>query len=95
MHDLNALAQRIKHWSSELGFAAVGITDCDLTRAESELEHWLDKGFHGEMDYMAAHGSKRARPAELIPGTQRIISVRLDYFPPAAADPPNEAAAGA
>ena len=87
MHDLNALAQRIKRWGSELGFAAVGIADSDLTRAESELEKWLDKGFHGEMDYMAAHGSKRARPAELIPGTQRIISVRLDYFPPAAADP--------
>ena len=87
MHDLHALAQRIKHWGAELGFAAVGIADSDLARAENDLQQWLDKGFHGEMDYMAAHGSKRARPAELIPGTQRIISVRLDYFPPAAADP--------
>ncbi len=87
MHDLNALAQRIKHWGIELGFAAVGIADSDLSRAENELEQWLDKGFHGEMDYMAAHGSKRSRPAELIPGTQRIISVRLDYFPPASATP--------
>ena len=86
MHDLHALAQRIKLWGTELGFAAVGIADCDLTRAENDLQQWLDKGFHGEMDYMAAHGVKRARPAELIPGTQRIISVRLDYFPPAAAD---------
>ena len=87
MHDLNALAQQIKHWGTELGFAAVGIADSDLSRAENELQQWLDKGFHGEMDYMAAHGNKRARPAELIPGTQRIISVRLDYFPPASADP--------
>ena len=87
MHDLNALARQIKHWGNELGFAAVGIADCELSRAENELQQWLDKGFHGEMDYMAAHGSKRARPAELIPGTQRIISVRLDYLPPAAADP--------
>ena len=87
MHDLHALAQQIKHWGAELGFAAVGIADSDLSSAESVLQQWLDKGFHGEMDYMAAHGSKRARPAELIPGTQRIISVRLDYFPPAAADP--------
>ena len=87
MHDLHALAQQIKHWGAELGFAAVGIADSDLSSVENELQQWLDKGFHGEMDYMAAHGSKRARPAELIPGTQRIISVRLDYFPPAAADP--------
>jgi epoxyqueuosine reductase len=87
MHDLNALAQRIKHWGTELGFAAVGIADSDLSRAENELQQWLDKGFHGEMDYMAAHGSKRSRPAELIPGTQRIISVRLDYFPPESANP--------
>ncbi len=71
----------------ELGFAAVGIADSDLSRAEIELQQWLDKGFHGEMDYMAAHGSKRSRPAELIPGTHRIISVRLDYFPPRSVDP--------
>ena len=87
MHDLTALAQRIKHWGTELGFAAVGIADSDLSRAEIELQQWLDKGFHGEMDYMASHGSKRSRPAELIPGTQRIISVRLDYFPPKSANP--------
>jgi epoxyqueuosine reductase len=87
MHDLDALAHDIKRWGIELGFAAVGIADCDLTRAETHLQDWLDQGFHGEMDYMAAHGSKRSRPQELIPGTQRIISVRLDYFPPDAADP--------
>ena len=87
MHDLDALARQIKHWGIELGFAAVGIAGCDLTNAEVNLQQWLDKGFHGEMDYMAAHGTKRSRPAELIPGTQRIISARLDYFPPESAAP--------
>ena len=87
MHDLEVLARQIKQWGGELGFAAVGIADCDLAHAEAGLQTWLDAGFHGEMDYMAAHGSKRSRPAELVPGTRRIISARMDYFPPAAADP--------
>ncbi|NTV88477.1 MAG: tRNA epoxyqueuosine(34) reductase QueG, partial [Burkholderiaceae bacterium] len=59
----------------------------ELGAAEAGLLAWLDQGFHGEMDYMAAHGVKRSRPAELVPGTVRIISARLDYFPPASADP--------
>jgi epoxyqueuosine reductase len=87
MHDLDALARALKRWGTELGFAAIGIADCDLTRAEAYLQDWLEQGFHGEMDYMAAHGTKRSRPQELIPGTQRIISARLDYFPPDATDP--------
>ncbi len=94
MHDqalnktkLSQLAQQIKQWGRELGFAAVGIADGDLSAAEAGLQEWLDRGFHGEMDYMAAHGTKRSRPAELVPGTVRIISARLDYFPPASADP--------
>ena len=89
MHELdsNALAQRIKQWGRELGFAEVGIADCELGAAETGLMNWLAKGFHGEMDYMAAHGTKRSRPAELVPGTLRIISARMDYFPPDAADP--------
>jgi epoxyqueuosine reductase len=85
--DLTALADQIKRWGTDLGFAAVGIADCDLTAAENELQKWLTKGFHGEMDYMATHGTMRSRPAELIPGTTRIITVRLDYFPPGSADP--------
>jgi epoxyqueuosine reductase len=85
--DLSRLAQQIKHWGRELGFAAVGIADGELSGAEAGLQAWLDRGFHGEMDYMAAHGVKRSRPAELVPGTVRIISARLDYFPPAATDP--------
>ncbi len=85
--DPGRLAQQIKQWGRELGFAAVGITDGELSTAEAGLQVWLDQGFHGEMDYMAAHGTKRSRPAELVPGTVRIISARLDYFPPASADP--------
>ena len=76
------LAQQIKVWGAELGFHGVGITDCDLGAAETELLAWLALGYHGEMDYMAKHGSKRTRPAELVPGTVRVISVRMDYFPP-------------
>ncbi|MHB1144716.1 MAG: tRNA epoxyqueuosine(34) reductase QueG [Thiobacillus sp.] len=89
MHDqdLSRLAQQIKLWGRELGFAAVGIAGCDLGAAEAGLQEWLDRGFHGEMDYMAAHGTKRSRPAELVPGTVRVISARIDYFPPASADP--------
>ncbi len=65
----------------------MGIADCELGAAETGLLDWLAKGFHGEMDYMATHGVKRSRPAELVPGTVRIISARLDYFPPASAGP--------
>ena len=85
--DLTRLATKIKQWGGELGFAAVGIADGELSAAEAGLQAWLDQGFHGEMDYMAAHGTKRSRPAELIPGTVRIISARLDYLPPISADP--------
>jgi len=81
------LAGQIKQWGRELGFAAVGIADGELSAAEAGLLAWLDQGFHGEMDYMAAHGLKRSRPAELVPGTVRVISARLDYYPPASADP--------
>ena len=80
------MARRIKDWGRELGFAAVGIADGDLSAAEADLQAWLEQGFHGEMDYMARHGTRRSRPAELVPGTVRIISARLDYFPPQAAD---------
>lgn len=76
------LAQQIKTWGQELGFQQVGITDIDLTRYEERLESWLAKNYHGSMDYMERHGTKRSRPAELVPGTQRIISVRMDYLPP-------------
>jgi len=78
---LNALARQIREWASELGFGRVGITDIDLSHAEAGLQQWLDDGCHGDMDYMAAHGMKRARPAELVPGTVRVISARMNYLP--------------
>ncbi|MBU2871206.1 tRNA epoxyqueuosine(34) reductase QueG [Colwellia sp. E2M01] len=79
--DYQALAEKIKAWGKELGFSDLGISDIDLSHHESTLERWLDQGFHGNMDYMARHGLMRARPAELVPGTVRVISVRLDYLP--------------
>ncbi|MCK9283367.1 MAG: tRNA epoxyqueuosine(34) reductase QueG [Rhodocyclaceae bacterium] len=79
-----SLAARIKDWGRELGFSAVGIAGVDLGAAEAGLQAWLNAGYHGEMDYMAAHGAKRARPAELVPGTCSVIVVRMDYLPVAA-----------
>jgi epoxyqueuosine reductase len=79
--ELAALARAIKGWGAELGFADVRIGEADLAHAEAGLQAWLDAGHHGEMDYMASHGMKRARPAELVPGTVRVISVRMDYLP--------------
>jgi epoxyqueuosine reductase len=75
------LAASIRAWGRELGFGAVGIADVDLGAAEAGLAAWLAAGFHGEMDYMARHGARRARPAELLPGTVRVISARMDYLP--------------
>ena len=75
------LADLIKTWGRELGFQQVGITDTELSAHEAHLETWLEKGYHGEMGFMAKHGTKRTRPAALEPGTQRIISVRMDYLP--------------
>nr|WP_315213813.1 tRNA epoxyqueuosine(34) reductase QueG [uncultured Duganella sp.] len=79
--NLAELALSIKRWGVELGFAEIRITDIDLSHAEAGLRAWLDAGMHGEMDYMAAHGMMRARPAELVPGTVRVISARMNYLP--------------
>lgn len=81
MTEKHALAQQIKRWANELGFQACGITKPDLSQHESQLQAWLDAGYHGEMQYMAEHGMLRARPAELHPGTLSVISVRMDYLP--------------
>ncbi len=86
MPDLVELARRVKTWGQELGFQQVGIADTDLNAAETQLLDWLARERHGEMAYMADHGTRRSRPAELVPGTLRVISVRLDYWPEAAAD---------
>lgn len=79
--DLANLSQSIKDWGRELGFQQVGIAGVDLQEHEAHLQRWLAAGHQGEMDYMAAHGSKRSRPAELVPGTLRVISLRMDYLP--------------
>lgn len=78
-HDLASLTQQIRTWCHELGFQDVGVSDVDLSADEARLKQWLAKRFHGSMSYMEAHGNKRSRPAELLPGTVRVISVRLDY----------------
>jgi epoxyqueuosine reductase len=79
--DLAALRREIVAWCSELGFQQTGISDIDLAVAEKRLAEWLARKFHGSMDYMQRHGSKRSRPEELVPGTVRVISVRMNYLP--------------
>jgi epoxyqueuosine reductase len=76
-----ALMERLREWAAALGFSQIGVADVDLSHAEPGLLQWLDNGFHGSMVYMAAHGVKRARPAELVPGTVRVITARMDYLP--------------
>jgi epoxyqueuosine reductase len=83
--DFDALAHDIKLWAAELGFDQAGIADPDLSEHEPLLADWLDQGYHGDMEYMARHGMMRARPAELLPGTLRVISVRMNYLPEQAA----------
>lgn len=80
--DRRKLTEDIKLWGEELGFQQVGISDVDLEEAGGYLKKWLENKFHGSMEYMQKHGSKRYRPDELCSGTYRIISVRMDYYPP-------------
>lgn len=79
--NFSQLALEIKQWGRELGFQQVGITDIQLDQAEQRLQEWLHKGYHGDMKYMESHGQKRYRPQELVPGTLRVISLRMDYLP--------------
>ncbi|MDP2771081.1 MAG: DUF1730 domain-containing protein, partial [Giesbergeria sp.] len=72
---------QIQQWARELGFSQIGVAGVDLSSAEDGLMQWLEQGFHGEMHYMATHGLKRARPAELVPGTVSVITARMDYLP--------------
>ena len=71
----------IGRWGRELGFSQIGVAGVDLSSAEPGLLEWLERGFHGEMAYMQSHGLKRARPAELVPGTLSVITARMDYLP--------------
>ncbi|MBK6982486.1 MAG: tRNA epoxyqueuosine(34) reductase QueG [Betaproteobacteria bacterium] len=76
-----ALAQHVKRWGLEAGFDAVAVSGIDLAREEARLLEWLGRGWHGAMDYMARHGTRRARPAELVPGTASVVTVRMNYWP--------------
>jgi epoxyqueuosine reductase len=79
--DPHQLLAQIRKWAGESGFSQIGVAGVDLSSAEPGLTQWLAQGFHGSMDYMAAHGLKRARPAELVPGTVSVITARMDYLP--------------
>jgi epoxyqueuosine reductase len=79
--DLYRLSRRIKAWGRALGFQQVGIAGIELADDEARLLEWLRRGRHGDMAYMARHGTKRSRPARLVPGTLRTVSVRMDYLP--------------
>ncbi|MDX1624956.1 MAG: tRNA epoxyqueuosine(34) reductase QueG [Wenzhouxiangellaceae bacterium] len=78
------LVAEIRTWGRELGFQQVGIAGTDLALEERRLAEWLDTGRHGEMEWMARHGTKRTRPGELVPGTRSVIVARMDYLPPGA-----------
>jgi epoxyqueuosine reductase len=79
--DYNALMLRIREWALELGFQQVGVADAHLGEDEERLLQWMQQGRHGEMQYMHRYGSSRARPSDIVPGTVRVISARMDYLP--------------
>ena len=81
-----ALVAAVRRWAAELGFARVGVAAIDLAADEAHFLAWLEAGFQGEMAYMSRHGSKRSRPAELVPGTVSCLSLAMDYWPASAAD---------
>src|SRR6185503_5054565 len=85
--DFDALSLSIKAWGQELGFQQLGISGVELPEDERRLLDWLEAGRHGDMTYMEQHGTRRSRPPELVPGTIRVISARMDYWPGAAEDP--------
>jgi epoxyqueuosine reductase len=80
--DGDEILARIRGWAAELGFQAVGVADTELGEHETHLQRWLAEGRHGTMEWMARHGTRRSRPAELRPGTLCVISARMDYLPP-------------
>jgi epoxyqueuosine reductase len=79
--DLAALKRAIAGWAAELGFRQIGVAGVELGEAETRLLGWLGHGYHGDMDYLERHGTRRSRPAELVPGTVRVLSFALDYLP--------------
>ena len=79
--DYARLGAQIRQWGKELGFQEIGVTGTELAEDEAHLLNWLDADHHGEMDYMARHGTRRSRPGDLQPGTIRVVSARMDYAP--------------
>jgi epoxyqueuosine reductase len=79
--DYSELAQKIKEWGKSLGFQQVSITDTELAETGDRLNQWLQQGYQGDMQWMSEHGEKRYHPEQLLPGTQRVITVRMDYLP--------------
>jgi epoxyqueuosine reductase len=80
------LLKDMQIWARSLGFQQLGVSDIDLSAAEDQLQQWLARGFHGEMEFMQRHGSLRTHPEELMPGTIRVITARMDYWPETASD---------
>jgi epoxyqueuosine reductase len=83
---LSGLVDAIRGWGAELGFQQIGVAAVDIPEDEARLLAWLEQGRHGAMHYMGRHGVRRARPQELVPGTLRVISARMDYLPPQVRD---------
>jgi len=78
---IRQIAHAIREWSNELGFDQIGVSGIDLEQAETRLGKWIENQYHGEMNYMSRHGTKRTRPGQLIDGTIRVISARMNYMP--------------
>lgn len=84
---MSELHNKMQGWAKSFGFQQLGVSDINLAESEEKLLRWLEAGFNGSMGYMSRHGTKRTRPAELVPGTVRVITLRMDYWPEAAAEP--------
>jgi epoxyqueuosine reductase len=93
--DLEATKHALSEDARALGFSRLGVAGVEIPADEQHLLRWLDAGYHGDMEYMKMHGSKRSRPQELVPGTVRVVSVRMDYWPAEAAPPEAVLADGA
>jgi epoxyqueuosine reductase len=83
-NELEEFKRELVQRAAALGFAAVGVSSIELPEDEHHLLNWLDQGYHGEMDYMQRHGLMRSRPQQLAPGTVRVVSARMDYWPQSA-----------
>lgn len=76
------LAEQLKLRARELGFQQCAITLPDASMEAEHLKAWLAQGYQGEMHYLEQHLEKRLDPRQLVPGSERIIMVRMDYLPP-------------